>query len=332
MDCIKDIIKFRTFCETANNTNQLFVEDFVQVNQNLLANLANENELTGANYGANLINSALQNVVTDVLTASGNLVLEHKVIYSEFKGTFTNDQIANGGLQIRNVKHNELTRVKITALKIKPFFDGEFTMVIDDGTKKEFNLIGENGIENKYDIDYETGKSVVKIYPKDETLLFAKITAQKTTCSSCSGKVYDLVNTPILNGIATNVYSTVIAESYLYCSGENVICLALKNPQIKQLFVKALAFHVGIMFYERLKLSTRFNDTTLNINADAVDEYLNTLIGKYRELVFGINFASGVRNSNVIPLSELISRNLRNNHGNICINCNATFSRSTAIF
>ena len=86
------------------------------------------------------------------------------------------------------------------------------------------------------------------------------------------------------------------------------------------------------MFYERLKLSTRFNDTTLNINKDAVEEYLNTLIGKYRELVFGFNFSTGIKRSNLIPLSELVSRNLRNNKNNICINCNAIFNLSTAIF
>ena len=332
MNCLENIIKFRTFCETINNQNQLFVEDFVEVNEKLLANLANESELTGKKYGENLINSAVQNVTADIMTASGNVVLENKVIYSEFKGEFNNDQIANGGVQIRNVKHNELTRIKITSLRIKPFFDGNFIVVIDDGNKTEFNLIAENGIEYKHDIDFESGSSIIKIYPKDESLFFAKITASKTTCPSCSGKIYDLVNTPLLNGTATNIYSTVIPESYLFCSGENLTCLAIKNPQIKQLFVKAIAFHVGIMFYERLKLSTRFNDTTLNINKDAVEEYLNTLIGKYRELVFGFNFSTGIKRSNLIPLSELVSRNLRNNKNNICINCNAIFNLSTAIF
>ena len=58
MECLKDILKFRDNCD-ANYTGK-YVNDFIEVNNTILANLANDNELTGKQYGQNLIDAAIE--------------------------------------------------------------------------------------------------------------------------------------------------------------------------------------------------------------------------------------------------------------------------------
>ena len=67
MDCLQNIIAFKSYCDTTYKGR--YVEDFVQVNSILLANLANESELSGKEYGDGIIDSATQSVLSDIYTS-----------------------------------------------------------------------------------------------------------------------------------------------------------------------------------------------------------------------------------------------------------------------
>lgn len=329
MNCFNELIKFRSFCE-ANYTGAL-VESFVEINTIMLAHLANDNELTGYQYGQNLIENATQNVITDISTSAGTLTVNSLVEHLAFRGNFNNLPLSNGGVILRQNNNSLLSKIKVESINVKPLFDGAFIIVLNDGAEYEYPAVAVNGVEQTIPINFETSSKSVQIYAKDTTQLFAKIDATKTTCGSCNNKRYNITAQPIVNKAPSNIYSTVIPTAYLICDAENMLCLSLINPQIKAQIIKAIALQVGINFYNRFMLSNRFNDTTLNVNKDAVETYHNTLVGMYQELMFGVNYATGVAKTNVNPLTEAIKNNLLGQK-DICLSCNTIIKSATAIF
>ena len=330
MDCLQNIIAFKSYCDTTYKGR--YVEDFVQVNSILLANLANESELSGKEYGDGIIDSATQSVLSDIYTSYGNTILENTVENLAFTGYFNALNLAGGGFSLRDLSGSTMTKMIIKSFKTKPLFDGNFTVMIDDGREiKSFDFIAQNNVEGIYSLEYETPQKIVKMYVSDSSRIFSQITATHKTCGSCSGTKYNLALQPLKNGQPTNIYSTFIPEAFIVCDSSGFICKLLQNPVIKQALIKAIAIQCGISIYERLLLSPRMNDSTLNINKEAAELYLNTLVGKYQEFLFGTNFASGVSKANNIPLTELIKRNIKA-FRDICVSCNSSFQTSTVIF
>jgi hypothetical protein len=325
MECLKDILKFRDNCDA--DYKGKFVNDFIEVNNTILANLANDNELTGKQYGQNLINSAIENVLSDLYTSTGNLVFTNSIEKLHYDGRFVGSTpISNSGVIIRDVSSSELTVIQLESLRIKPLFDGDFTIVVDNGIEsKEFDFVAENGIETTFQIDYSTNKKVVKIFAKDTTLKFAQSTLNKTTCSGCSGKKFNLTAQGLLNMQPKADAPTLIPSAYLTCDASFIICTLLKNPLIKQVFLKAVSLSVGASLFDRLSLSNRLNDTTLNINSEAVALYHNTLVAKYQETMFGD------KKNNVTSFTNMVKSNLKLSK-DICVNCNSIISSSTAVF
>jgi hypothetical protein len=323
--CLENILKFRNFCD-ANYTGK-FVNDFIEVDNTILANLANENELTGKQYGENLINSAIESVISDLFTSTGDLVFSGSVEKLNYDGRFVgNTPLVNSGVVIRNVAQSELAVINIESVRLKPLFDGAFTVVIDDGIEsKEFAFIAQNGIESLFQVDYKTKAKVVKVLIKETDKAFAQSTLSKTTCSSCSGKKFNLVAQSLFNLTPKSDAPAILPIAYMSCDSSDIICTILQNPMMKQVFLKAVSLQVGVMVYDRLSLSNRLNDTTLNINSEAVAIYHNTLVGKYRELMFG------EKSTSVRPFVEMVKSSLKLSK-DFCVNCNSIISSATAIF
>lgn len=330
-NCLSNLLKFRDFCDT--NYTGKYVNDFVDVNSTILANLANENELTGKQFGENLIQSGFENALSDLLSSNGDLVFSSAVEKLNYDGRFVGSQSANNsGVILRNVTTSELSNIQIDGARLKPLFDGNFTIVIDNGTEQEeFEFVGQNGVETNFQFEYKTKAKVVKIFIKETNLNFAQATMNKTTCGSCSGKKFNIVAQTIIGLQPKSEPSIIIPSAFLICDPTDLICVLIKNPLFKQVFLKAVALQVGVALYDRLSLSNRLNDTTLNINSEAVSLYHNTLVGKYQETMFGLNFASGVQRSNVRPLVHLMKSSITNLK-DICVNCNANLSTATAVW
>lgn len=329
--CINNLLKFRDFCDT--NYTGKYVNDFVDVNSTILANLANENELTGKQFGENLIKSGFENALSDLLSSNGDLIFSAAVEKLNYDGRFVGSQSANNsGVILRNITNSELSVIQIDGARLKPLFDGNFTIVIDDGIEaKEFEFVGQNGIEANFQFEYKTKAKVVKIFIKQTALNFAQATMNKTTCGSCTGKKFNIIAQTIVNQQPKSEPSIIIPSAHLICDPTDLICVLIKNPLFKQVFLKSVALQVGVTLYDRLSLSNRLNDTTLNINSEAVSLYHNTLVAKYQETMFGLNYASGQARSNVRPLVQLMGLNIKGMK-DICVNCNANLSTATAIF
>lgn len=331
IDCLNNLLRFRGYCESGYTGK--YINDFVDVNSTILANLANENELTGKQFGENLIQAGFENALSDLMSSNGELVFSSAVEKLNYDGRFVGSQSANNsGVILRNITNSELSLIQIDGARLKPLFDGNFTIVIDNGTEsEEFEFVGENGVEANFQFEYKTKAKVVKIFIKETALNFAQATMNKTTCGSCSGKKFNIVAQTIVGLQPKSEPSIIIPSAFLVCDATDMICVLLKNPLFKQVFLKAVALQVGVALYDRLSLSNRLNDTTLNINEEAVSMYHNTLVAKYQETMFGMNYASGQARSNVRPLVQLMRLSLTNLK-DICVNCNANLSTATAIW
>ena len=324
--CLNNLLKFRDFCETTYTGK--YVNDFIDVNSTILANLANENELTGKQFGENLINSAFENVLSDLFTANSDLVFSSAVEKLSYEGNFVGSQsVNNSGVILRNIANSDLSLIEIDGARLKPLFTGVFTIVVNNGiSDTEFAFNASNGVEANYQFKYSTKEKVVNVFIKETNLNFAQATMTKTTCGSCSGKSFNIIAQSIVGLVPKSEPPILIPSAFLACDASDIICVLIKNPMFKQAFLKAVALQVGVNLYDRLSLSNRLNDTTLNINSDAVSMYHNTLVAKYQEIVFGSGNRSSVRSLGQLMKSSIV--NLRD----ICINCNATISTATAIF
>jgi hypothetical protein len=319
-NCVKNIVAFRDHC--SEDTDVLIIDNIIDVGGTLLSDLANENELNGKTYGNNLIEAATESVIADLFNSSGDLIFSHAIEQMHLDGNFGNLPLQNAGILIRNTANTSYGKISIPIIKLKPLFSGNFTLIING---IEYIFVAENGIQKDYEVNYETTDKTVEISIKETDLQFAKLQKTKTTCSGCNSKKFKLVSQTLVNVVAKKDQSNMLPIAYLFCDSSEVICLILRNNMIKKSFARLVAIQVGIMLYDRFMLSNRFNDTTINVNREAVQTYLNTLIGRYRELMFGVG------NKTTISFANSVKNSLKQTKDD-CINCNATISVATAIF
>ncbi len=328
MDCLNNLVSIREFCD-AGATGP-FLSDFVEVSTTMLAQLANEEDLTGKAYGDRLIASAIEQVKADVqLSAMDGYAVKDTVYTYSNACTFTNNH-SNWGVILNNFHRSAYSTMFIPTIRFKANFTGEFNLVLHDG-KVATVFIAEAvaGQEVSIEVAYSTKMPNVKIYAEDATKTFALLQCPTTTCSSCSANKQGIyIQSQGWNRVTpSNQPCGFIPTAYLACSADEVLCNGVNRN--RPLFAKAIALKAGALAYTRLLLSTRMNDTTLNIDLDAARTYLNTLEGKYRELMFGSAQAYG--NASTNGIIYVIRQGLKSGN-DTCIACNAQVYTSTATF
>lgn len=328
MKCLEGLIKIKDYC--AQKEAGPFVSDYVDVSSVFLSHLANDSEQSGKQYGQQLINGAIEQVWSDILlTSGGNWSINQSVYIYQNKCRF-NDVYSNWGVAMTNYYRSTNSQIHITNIKFKPELDGNFIIVIEDaGSIKEYEVNGIAKTEGSISIDYISNYKQVKIYAKDPGLKFSMLTCQSGGCGSCAAKNQGLkLQTQGFNRVnISSQQSGFILEAFVACDMESAICSVVSR--YKSLFSKALAYKVGIMVYNRLLISPRLNDTTLNIDQEAVRVYLNTLEGKYRELVHGSAQAYG--NAPSIGLVKIMSQSFKSVNDE-CVVCDNQMGKSTAVF
>lgn len=327
MECLNNLLKIRDYCDTT--AVGPFIGDFVDVSTVLLSNLANAEELTGEQYGNMLISSATEQVKSDLLLSAteGYSVrgeLYHLIATNKFSGTYN-----NWGISLSNYFRSSYSSIYITSLKFKASFTGEFTIVFDDlAGQVELPAEAIAGQEITIPVTYSTKSKTVRIYAKESNATFAVLTGT-SSCGSCSASkngVY--LGMQGFNRLTNHPQSTgFIPTAHIACNMDDIMCIALLRN--KSLFSKAIAYKAGSLAYSRLLLTTRLNDSTLNINMDVANTYLNTLEAKYRELMFGSAQAYG--NASTNGIISVLRQSLRSMNDQ-CVVCSSQISSSTAVF
>jgi hypothetical protein len=321
-----DILKIKDYCDPTETGP--FVSDFVDVNNILFAHLADPDEQTGKAYALELLESAKAEIEADLLLSASDGYSVKNVVY-HYANTcrFSDSYVATWGVSITNFYRSPNSVLNIPTINFKPEFTGSFNLVIDDGkTKTIIPATATEKIENTIAVDYKTTEKTVRIYAEDPTLKFALQSCTTGGCGSCASKRGIFVSATGWNGSAvTSQPSGFIPTAFISCNLDAVICNVIKN--YKPLIAKALAYKVGIDVYNRLLISPRMNDSTLNIDGDAARSYLNTLVAKYRELMFGSAQAYG--NAATTGIISVIRQSFKTMN-DPCVECRASMSTITA--
>jgi hypothetical protein len=327
MNCLEGLIKIKDYCEPTEVGP--FLSDFVDVSTVFLAHLANDSEHSGKQYGEQLIRASMEQVWSDLVLTSGNgWSVNPAVYYYENKCRFT-DVYTNFGVTLTNFFRSTNSNLYITEIKFKPEVDGDFFIVVENAKSiVKYPATGFAGKEGSILIEYVSTEKQVKIYAEDPTQKFAMLTCQSGGCGSCAAKRGVYIQGQGYNRVSVNAQpSGFIPVAYIACDMDSAICSVVSRH--KALFSKAIAYKVGIMVYSRLLISPRLNDTTLNIDSDAVRTYLNTLEAKYRELLWGSTPAYG--NAASTGLVKIMQQTFRTMNDQ-CIICNSQITTATAVF
>lgn len=325
LSCL-DLLKIKDYCSPGETGP--FVGDFVDVNNVLFAHLADPDEQTGKTYALELLERSKSDVWADIMLSLSEGYSVKGVVYHYANTCRFTDSYVNGwGMSMTNFYKSQNSNLKISQINYKGQFDGPFNIVIDDGvTQTIVPATSVNGVEGSVAVDYTTTQKTVRIYAQDNTLKFSLQSCNTGGCGSCASKRGIFISTTGWNGSAiTSQPAGFIPSAYITCNLDAVMCNVINN--YKPLIAKALAYKVGIDTYNRLLISPRMNDSTLNIDGDAARAYLNTLVAKYREVMFGSAQAYG--NAATAGIISVIRQSFRT-MSDPCLECRAQIGTITA--
>jgi len=330
MECLKNLVKIKDTCD--ENQVGPFVQDWVNLPSSILAHIASVDELSGALLGESILNSAINQVQSDISSgfANGNSIKSGNVFSLVHNSTFTNSYIPNSGSYISNFYRSAFSKITINSITFKAQFEGAFILVLEDGIEnKEFDMVAQANVPIIVPIEYSTRSKYVKIYAKDTTKNFA-LMSKNTACGSCSGRKFYMEFKGYQNGLITTTPIGFIPYAFIECDSDFIQCNAISNAMVKPLVGKAIAIKMGIIAYTRLLLSPRLNDSTVNINQEAVGQYLSDLENKYRETIFGSVQAYG--HAQTKGVVDLISDSLKSLSNDDCIDCSSRIYTSAVAF
>jgi hypothetical protein len=330
MECLKNLVKIKGACEV----DQVgpFVQDWVNLPSSILAHIASVDELSGAIVGESILDSAINQVQSDISSgfANGNSIKSGNVFSLVHDSTYTNSYIPNAGSYISNFYRSAFSKITINSITFKAQFDGPFVLILEDGLEnKEFDMVAQSNVQLVVPIEYSTKSKYVKIYAKDTTKNFALMT-KNNACGSCTDRKFYMEFKGLQNGVITTTPIGFVPYAFIECDSDFIQCNAISNAMVKPLVGKAIAIKTGIIAYTRLLLSPRLNDSTVNINQEAVGQYLSDLENKYRETIFGSVQAYG--HAQTKGVVDLISATLKGLSNDACIDCSARIYTSAVAF
>ena len=319
LECL-DIINFQDCDNEAVTT----IESYIDVNKTIMAHLANQDEHTAQKFQEKIRIVSMEKVLSDIQVAENDIQFNLSAEVMKFSPNWVFMSF-EGGVKIINKEQSPLARIQITQIQFLPRTLSTFNIIIDDGKGSPVNVPISAANLNQVNLvkidDYVTDSKSVKI--SADAGMFGTFTNADTTCYTCGGGSVGNIS---LHGIdpmgqPSGVYTGFFPTALLVCSTEDAICKAINNRSIKTKLQEAISYQVGVRIYDRFLLSPRQNDTTININKEAVKEYRDILQGKYVEVIHG--------NKKLTGIVKLITEDL--NRGDYCIKCNATYTTSWAV-
>ena len=315
MNCL-DILNFKCFSEQIDPT-KLYVENFVDINSTELSHLADEFTLNGKKLGEQMLLTAQNNVSADIAMINTSLRLNSKVEMVNNKWGFsTGTDTGDKGIRIVNTSNSPYAVINISSIRFKPKFSGTFDILIDYGRDTITHTVTAvaNTI-NVFELDYSSKMTMVTITAINQSKEFFNLVKTDKSCSSCSGKKYNIIEQGYLNGASNQINAKFIVEAFLSCEITDLVCLAVKNNNIKIVIAKLLAYQLGIDYYTKMLTSTRLNETTTQMTKDDIRTFIDTLEGKYKFFLYGDNRTS-------YGMAKMLENYLKTNN-DYCIQCNA---------
>lgn len=271
VNCMETLIGIRSECnQPEEECGKFFLEDIEGIDVQALAKIAKGSNLTGADFGRQLINSAAREMLGDIelLVNNGYSI---KNIAGELCSACTLLPVytAGGGITIRTNVPSPYQELHVTRLNIQANATGLYDVVIDDGYTQQLfpvNLIA--GTIMPVLLNYKTAEKMIRIYLSDNTVGMAQINC--ATQSSCGCGTSSKSGLPVIingwNGLAeTNTQYGFLPCASVTCSYDALICNMIK--QAPNIFALTLLYKIGEKVYSHRAASER-NNAQVSFNAD----------------------------------------------------------------
>lgn len=326
-NCIKDYLGIKNLCECQDCDNQYYLSDFVpSIRLQYFSDLATEEHQTGAQLASSLITGAEVAVMSDITRAApGGVSVDNRTLQDCSKCSFTSIYTPDTALVVDSFNKSDLSLVTISKLSFRTDFDGLANLVItdfetgDELYSAEVTLVdGEAQTVTLTTEQFTASKLLIKF---DDPLIGLSNISCPTSGCGCSKKTNKSFRyLGYKDGKTSNQQYGFIPCVAHNCNPQDLVCTVLAS--MKTIVANAIAYKVAIQVYSMILSSTIYKDTQMNIDMETVEKNINTLEGKYHELIHGTKSAYGRGASNgIVQAYQSTAKALSSNDK--CISCNA---------
>lgn len=296
-ECLESLIGVRTACDTTTPLPRFFIEDIEGVDIETLAMLAKASNLSGEDFGKQLINSAAREMLGDIellLNDGYQLLNTVGTICStcSLLPTYTN----NAGIVVKTAVRSSYQQMFITSLQILCNRTGDVEVAIDDkNVIKTFTVPVKAGVIQPIKINYKTTASQVKIYFTDATIGCGQVLCQTSSSCGCGTTKAEVPVTigGQIAGIETAVQYGFLPCATIGCSYDSLVCAIIQaTPNI---FGLTLLYRVAEKYYLNKEASTR-NNATASYNEEEKSQLVRNYGQLYWAKMKGTKDVQGVRN------------------------------------
>lgn len=317
VSCLQSLVGQRTGCGP-DQSFPFYLEDIDGVDVSTLASLAKSSNLSGVDFGNQLINSAAREMMADI-----EMLLNNGNRLREIVGDICSScsilpvYVVNSGITIKSVVPSQFQKLQITKLSMLINKTGSYSFVIDDGADpKTFTANFTAGVIQPVALDYQTDKKSVTVYFSDNTVGLGTITCPNSSSCGCGGSKKEVspVNiSGLLNGVEVVTQYGFIPCAGILCSNDALVCKMIK--ELPNVFGITLLFKVGEKYTLAKANSNRNNTVASYGDQPQVTRNFGAL---YAARLNGTPQTRGVRN--------MINEYLQTKRTDKCVVCDAKIS------
>lgn len=334
-NCLADCLQIRTLCECQDCNENYYLNDFVpSIRLSWFSDLATEEHGTGAALAKQLIKGAEIAVLSDIMQANIQGVGINRALKSDCsKCNFTSVYTKDTGLIVEAIHSSDLNQLVIPKLSFQTDFTGTANLIICDPNDNNTVLFTApvqlvTGVPQNVTLNnnpFDVGKVLIKF--DNPEIGLSNINCPKSGCNCNKKKPQGVRFLGYVNGMQNSQQYGFVPCVNLTCNPDNLICTVLSN--MKPIVAKAIAYKVSISLYEMMCVSTTWKETQLNIDTAKVESNIETLMGLYREIIFGSKAAyQFAGTSGIVKTIQQTAKTMTKDH---CIVCNARMYSTSGI-
>lgn len=279
VECLEGLVGIRSQCtQPEEECAPFFVEDIEGIDVQALAKIAKGSNLTGVDFGNQIINSAAREMIADI-----EVLVQNGYSMQNIAGELCSScnllpvYTAGAGITIRTNVPSPYQELHITKLNILANATGAHVVIIDDGqTQRPYNVNLVAGVIMPVLLNYRTAERIVRVYLQDNTVGMAQVNC--TTQSGCGCGVSSKSGLPVIISGWNGLVETTAQYGFLPCASVTCSYDALVCNMIKQapnIFGLTLLYKIGEKLYSHRMASERNNAQVSFNDEEQADEGKN---------------------------------------------------------
>lgn len=318
VECLETLLGMRTLCtQPEEECAPFFLEDIEGIDINALSKFAKGTNLSGADMGKQIINSAAREMLGDI-----ELLVLNGYSMQNIAGELCSScnllpvYTPGGGITVQTNIPSPYQELHITKLNVLANDTGAHVIVIDDGVAvKNYNVNLVAGIISPVLMNYRTMERKIKISLADNTVGMGQITCATQSgcgCGSSSKAGLPVIINGLLAGNDNTTQYGFLPCATVTCSYNALICNMIKYAP--NIFGLTLLYKAGEKAYAHRGASDRNNSQVSFNDEEKVEEGKN-----YGKLYWAKMQGSTNRKGVKAIISDFLSKQKRDK----CIVCEA---------